>query len=141
MPFLAPIVAFLATNAATIGAISSIAGAGTSIGEAIANSGGSKQGTPTAPVTPPPNAEQLLQQKQLVGQQSSNLESATSGTAGPDFLALFAPYLAGISGQPGADAAGRGAANQAWTPANSQPTNAAVNGQDVNLSSFVQNNT
>jgi hypothetical protein len=146
MPQIIPaIVGFLAANAPAIGAASAIAGAGTSIGEAIANRGGpATPTTPTAPTAPtptPPNLNQLLQERQLVGSQASNLESATSGAAGPDFLKLFAPFLAGISGQPGASGAGTYAANQAWAPANSQPTNAAVQGQPVNLSDFISSNT
>lgn len=141
MPFLPAIAAFLAANAPAIGAASAIAGAGTTVGEAIANSGGGGPQTPTTPTTPPPSGQQLLQQRQLVGSQASNLESATSGAAGPDFLSLFAPFLAGISGQPGATGAGQAAGTQAWSPANAnpQPTNPVTG--NVNLSDFINTNT
>lgn len=122
-----------------LGTLGGIAGAGTSIGETIANGGGQK--TPMQTPTPPPNAQQLLQERGLVGQQDSNLQSSLSGTGGSDFLSLFAPYLAGLSGQPGANAAGQFGVNQNWTPANSQPTNAAVQGQPVSLSDFINSNT
>ena len=122
-----------------IAAIAGLASSGVGIGEAIANSGGSKP--PVAPVTPPPNAQQLLQQRQVVGTQDSNLQESGSGDLGSNFLALMAPYLAGISGQPGANAAGAAGAGQAFSAANSQPTNAAVNNQQVNLSDFINTNT
>lgn len=115
----------------------------TSLGTTIAGiadqSGGPQ--TPTTPTTPPPSGQQLLQQRQLVGSQASNLESATSGAAGPDFLSLFAPFLAGISGQPGATGAGQAAGTQAWSPANAnpQPTNPVTG--NVNLSDFINTNT
>lgn len=124
---------------ALAGILAGLASSGVGIGETIANSGGSKP--PTAPVTPPPNAQQLLQQRQVVGQQDSNLQESGSGDLGSSFLQLMAPYLAGISGQPGANAAGAAGAGQQWSAANSQPTNAAVNGQSVNLSDFINTNT
>lgn len=129
-----PLVALLPT----IAAIAGLAGTGISVGETLANSGSK----PAAPApTPPPDQQTLLRQRELAGQQASNIEGQTSGAAGPDFLSLFAPYLAGISGQPGADAAGKGASGQGWAPANSQPTNAAVTNQPVNLSDFINTST
>ena len=124
---------------ALAGLLAGLAGTGASIGETIANSGTPKP--PTAPVTPPPNAQQLLQQRQVVGTQDSNLQESGSGDLGSNFLAQMAPYLAGISGQPGANAAGAAGAGQAFSAANSQPTNAAVNNQQVNLSDFINTNT
>lgn len=128
---------FLGANAPAIGAIGSIAGAGTSIGEAIANSGSGGAPSPTAPTGPPaptpPNPQQLLQQKALVSQQLPNLIGQTSGLANPDYDALMAKILSGVLGQPGANAAGTSATAQAFQPANSQPTNQIVNNQVPNL--------
>jgi len=139
MPFLAPVVAFLAANAPAIGAAASIAGAGTSIGEAIANSSGPK--TPGAPTPTPPNAQQLAQQKALVAQQAPNVVGATSGLASPGYDALIAQILAGTLGQPGSTAAGAAATGQNFSPVNSQATNAAVQGQPVSLSDFLNTST
>ncbi len=140
MPFLAPIVAFLAANAPAIGAASAIAGAGTSIGEALANSGGSpKPGAPPPPT--PPNAQALAQQKALVSQQEPNVVGATSGLASPSYDSLISQILAGTLGQPGSTAAGNAATGQNFSVANSQPTNAAVQGQPLNLSDFLNTST
>lgn len=120
-----------------IASIGSLAGAGTSIGLAAANAG---SGTPTTPATPtptPPNAQQLLQQKAAVSQQEPNVVGATSGLASPSYDSLIAQILAGTVGQPGSNAAGASATGQSFTPANSQPTNAAVNGTEPNLSDFI----
>lgn len=135
MPQVFPaIIAFLTANAAPIGAAASIATAGTTIGEAIANSGkGATPSTPTAPAVTPPNPQQLLQEKALVGQQLPNVVGATSGLANPSYEALIAQLLAGVTGQPGAQAAGAAATGQNFQPASSQATNAAVNNQPVNL--------
>ena len=136
MPFLAPLVAFLSTNAAAIGAAASVAGAGTSIGEAIANSGGGSPAAPTAPAPTTPNAQQLLQQRQAVAQQEPNVISSTSGLASPEYSSLIAQILAGTLGQPGSTAAGNAATEQNFTPANSQATNSVVQGSPLQLSDF-----
>jgi hypothetical protein len=124
-----------ASGLATTAALTGLATTGVGLANSLSQPG--PQAAPAAPVTPPPNAQTTLQQRQLTGQQSSDLQSSGSGDLGSNFVALMAPYLAGISGQPGANAAGQYAANQNWTPANSQPTNAAVNGQPVDLSNFI----
>lgn len=125
-----------------IASIASIAGAGTSIGEAIANSGGpSAPKAATAPAVTPPNAQQLAQQRALVGQQVPNVDAATSGAASPEYQSLMAQILSGVLGQPGANAAGASATGQQpFSVANSQPTNAAVQGSPVNLSDFINAN-
>jgi|SRR5215469_16930733 len=138
MPFIPALVGFLAANAVPIGAAASIAGAGTSIGEAIANSGGHPNApTPQTPGPTPPNTQQLAQQRALVSQQLPNLVSATGGTASPEYDALMAQILSGVIGQPGAAQSAGQAVGQNFTPANSQPTNAAVSGGNVNLSDFL----
>lgn len=131
MAFITGLVSELIIPALTAG------GAAASAGLGIANA---VSGTPKAPTVPgptPPNPQQLLQQRQAVSAQDSNLQEAGSGDLGANFLAQIAPNLAGISGQPGANAAGSFGANQNWTPANSQPINAAVQGQPFNLSDFI----
>lgn len=124
----------------TLASIGSLAGAGVSIGEAIAGSGGPQQPSPTTPATPqgptPPNAQALAQQKALVSQQLPNLIGSTSGLANPDYDALMAKILAGVIGQPGSNAAGQGATAQAFQAANSQPNNTPP-GQVPNLSDFI----
>jgi hypothetical protein len=130
---------WFATNAATIGAVSGLAGAGISGGEAIANAVGGKPNA-TAPSTPaptPPNAQQLLQQKELVSQQLPNVVGATSGLASPSYDSLISQILSGVLGQPGANAAGAGATGQSFTPANNAATTAAVNDQVPSLSNFL----
>jgi hypothetical protein len=124
---------------AAIASIAGIAGAGTSIGEAIANSGGPPKPTATpTPVPTPPNAQTLLQQRAAVSQQEPNVIGATSGLANPEYNSLIAQILAGTLGQPGSTAAGNAATGQStFTPANSQPTNAAINGTQINLSDFL----
>lgn len=121
-----------------LAAIAGLASAGTTIGMDIAGAGGAPN--PTAPTTSkptPPNPQQLLQQKSLVSQQLPNVVGATSGLASPSYDSLIAQILAGVTGQPGANAAGASATGQQFTPANSQPTNAAVSGQPANLSDFI----
>jgi hypothetical protein len=75
-----------------------------------------------------------LQRRQQIGSADSNTQAQTSGTAG-DFYRLIMDQLnSGTLGQPGS----QGAAQQTvFTPANSQPTNAAVSGQPANLSDFI----
>ena len=140
----AAIIPFLAANAPAIGAASALATAGTTIGSTIANAVGGGPSTPGAPTTPPPtppNAQQLAQQRALVGQQVPNVDAATSGTSSPEYQSLMAQILSGVLGQPGATAAGASATGQQpFSVANSQPTNAAVQGQPVNLSDFVNAN-
>jgi hypothetical protein len=149
MPFLAALAPLIgigtaaggATTAASVlgalGTLGGLAGAGTTIGETIANSGG--PGTPATPTTPtpiPPNPQQLLAQRAAVSQQLPNVLSQTSGLASPGYDSLIAQILAGVTGQPGANAAGAAATGQQFSVANSQPTNAAVTGQ-TDLSNFV----
>lgn len=123
-----------------LAAIAGLAGTGVSIGESIANSGGGAP-SPTAPTTPqgpkPPDANALLQQKALVSNQLPNVVGATSGLASPSYDSLIAQILAGTIGQPGSAAAGASATDQQFQPANSQPTNSVVNGQQPNLSDFL----
>jgi hypothetical protein len=119
-----------------IAAIGGTAAAGTTIGLDIANAG-NKTVTPTTPAPTPPNAQQLEQQKALISQQLPNIVGATSGLANPSYDALIAQILSGTAGQSGANASAGAATGQAFTPANSQPTNAAVQGQPVNLSDFI----
>jgi hypothetical protein len=149
MPFLAALAPLIgigtaaggATTAASVlgalGTLGGIAGAGTTIGETIANSGGNK--APTVPAPTPPNASQLAQQRALVAQQTPNVVGATSGLASPGYDSLIAQILAGTLGQPGSTAAGNAATGQNFSPVNAQPTNAAVQGQPIQLSDFVNN--
>ena len=136
---LATVGTFLATNAPAIGAASAIAGAGTTIGSTIANavSGPGTPGAPTVPTTPPPNAQAQQNLNARVGQQEPNVIGATSGLANPAYDSLIAQILAGTVGQPGSNAAGASATGQQFSAANSQPTNAAVQGQPADLSSFI----
>jgi hypothetical protein len=122
-----------------LAAIVGIAGTGATIGETIANSGAPPTPpTPTTPAPTPPNAQQLLQQRAAVSQQEPNVIGATSGLANPEYNSLIAQILAGTLGQPGSTAAGNAATGQStFTPANSQPTNAAINGTQINLSDFL----
>ena len=140
---LATLGTFFASNAPAIGAASALAGAGTVIGSTIANAvGGPGTPTPTTPTpTPPPDQQQLLQQKQLVSQQLPNVIGATSGLASSSYDSLIAQLLAGVKGQPGANAAGAAATGQQFNAANSQPTNSVVNGQEPNLSDFLSSFT
>ena len=112
-----------------------------STGLNIANqvSGPGTTPAPTVPGPTPPNAQQLLQQKALVGQQLPNVVGATSGLANPSYDSLIAQILAGVTGQPGANAAGSAATGQQFTPANNQPTNAAINNQQPSISDFLAN--
>jgi hypothetical protein len=137
MPFLPAIGAWLAANATAIGAGSALAGAGATIGSTIANdvSGPPKPGAPAAPT--PPNAQALAQQRALVAQQEPNVVGATSGLASPSYDSLISQILAGTLGQPGSTAAGGAATGQNFTAANSQATNAAVQGSPIQLSDFL----
>jgi hypothetical protein len=119
-----------------LAAIAGLAGTGVSVGEAIANSGGPPK-TPTVPPPTPPNAQALAQQKALVAQQEPNVLGATSGLASPSYDSLIAQILAGTLGQPGSTAAGNAATGQNFSPANAQATNAAVQGQPLQLSDFL----
>ena len=124
----------MAGTLAIIASLATIGGAGTAIGSTIANDVSKPPATPTPT---PPNAQQLLQQKAAVSQQEPNVVGATSGLASPSYDSLIAQILAGTVGQPGSNAAGASATGQSFTPANSQPTNAAVNGTEPNLSDFI----
>lgn len=127
---------------ALAGLLAGLAGTGASIGETIANSGGGgKTATPTTPTPTPPNAQALAQQRALVSQQTPNVVGATSGLASPSYDSLIAQILAGTVGQPGSTAAGNAATGQNFTPANAQATNAAVQGQPIALSDFLNNFT
>lgn len=122
-----------------VAAIAGLAGTGVSVGETIANSGGPK--TPATPAPTPPNAQALAQQRALVQQQLPNVLGATSGLASSSYDSLIAQILAGTLGQPGSTAAGNAAVGQNFSPANSQATNAAVQGSPVQLSDFVNTST
>jgi hypothetical protein len=126
-----------------VAAIAGLAGTGISVGETLANSGGGGAAPkPAAPPPPkPPDPAALLQQKALVAQQNPNEVAATAGLANPAFLALMDQLRAGTLGQPGSAAAGASATGQQFSPANSQPTNAAVSGQPINLSDFINTST
>lgn len=136
MPFLVGIAPLLA-------ALGGLAGAGVGIGEAVAGSGKSAT-APVSPVSPPPtppSANNLLQQREQIAGQIPNVDAATSGAASPDYQSLIAQILSGTAGQSGANASGAAATGQQFTPANSQPTNAAVAGQPANLSDFLNSFT
>lgn len=122
---------------ALAGILAGLAGTGVSIGETIANSGG----PPKPPGPTPPSPQVLAQQRALVAQQTPNVIGATSGLASPSYDSLIAQILAGTLGQPGSTAAGNAATGQNFSPANSQATNAAVQGQPVQLSDFVNTST
>src|SRR5579863_8023504 len=133
----------MAATLAILASIGSLAGAGTSIGLGIANAAGSPA-APAAPAPTPPNAQQLLQQREAVAQQEPNVVSSTSGLASPEYSSLIAQLLAGTLGQPGSTAAGNAASGftpgtgqtltQNFTPANSQATNSVVQGSPLQLS-------
>ena len=124
-----------------IASIGSLAGAGVGIGTSIANSVSGSPAAPTVPGPTPPNQQQLLAQKEAVSQQLPNVIGQTSGLASPSYDSLISQILSGVIGQPGANAAGAGATGQAFSTSNSQPTNAAVQGQPIQLSDFVNSNT
>jgi hypothetical protein len=128
----------MAATLAIIGSIVGIGGGAASIGTAIANgvSGGPPK-PPGPPAPTPPNAQQLLQQRAAVAQQEPNVISSTSGLASPEYSSLISQILAGVLGQPGANAAGASATGQqSFTPANSQATNSVVQGSPLQLSDF-----
>lgn len=130
MPFLAGLLPLLA-GAGSL--------AGTGIGIANAVSGAPKPPAPSLPT--PPTTQALGQERALVSQQLPNVVGATSGLASPSYDSLIAQILAGVLGQPGAAAAGASATGQNFSPANSQATNAAVQGTPVQLSDFVNTST
>lgn len=136
MPFLAPVIGWLAADLPALAAVGSLAGAGVGIGETVANAG-NKLPTVATPQPTPPSANQLLQQREAVASQVPNEQASGSGTLSPDFESIMAQILAGTIGQPGSTAAGQSATGQQFQTANNQPTNAAVNGQPVNLSDFI----
>jgi len=126
----------MAGTLAIIGSIVGIGGGAATIGSAIANSGGPPK-PPGPPAPTPPNAQQLLQQRAAVAQQEPNVVSSTSGLASPEYSSLISQILAGVLGQPGANAAGASATGQqSFTPANSQATNSVVQGSPLQLSDF-----
>lgn len=140
MGFLAALVPFLTAAAPVASAAASLG----SLGLGIANAASGPSGIPTPPgPTPatPPTPQQLAQQRALVQQQLPNVLGATSGLANPAYDSLIAQILAGTIGQPGSTAAGNNAVGQNFSPANSQATNAAVQGQPVQLSDFVNTST
>lgn len=138
---LGTIAGFLASNAPAIGAASAIAGAGTTIGEAIAGAGGGGSPSPTTPTTPPgptpPNLQELLQKKSLVSSADANTQAQTAGTAG-DFYRLITDQLkAGTLGTAGSQGAAQSVVGgQSFQAANNQPTN-ALPGQIPSLSDFI----
>jgi hypothetical protein len=110
---------------------------GTTIAGAV-----NQPGAPPAPPLPtPPNAQAQQNLNARVGQQEPNVVGANSGLASPSYDSLIAQILAGTLGQPGSTAAGASATGQNFTPANSQATNAAVQGTPVNLSDFLSTST
>ena len=132
----------IGSTIATIAALAGLASAGTTIGLDVSGAlNPSTSPTQQTPTPTPPNAQQLLQQKALVGQQTPNVVGSTSGLASPAYDSLISQILAGTVGQPGSNAAGASATGQQFTPANSSGTNAAVNNQPVQLSDFVNSFT
>jgi hypothetical protein len=117
MPFLAPVIGFIAANAATIGAIASVAGAGVSIGETLSNRPGQPQQQQVEPTavgdlsTPgkeqaTANASTAAQQKAAIARQYPNLQEQLGGAVAPDYLISQAATEAGAPGETnvGADA-------------------------------------
>lgn len=139
MGFLAALIPAITAAAPAITAATGLG----SLGLGIANAaGGGPSGSPATPPAPtPPTAQQLAQQRALVQQQLPNVLGATSGLANPAYDSLIAQILAGTIGQPGSTAAGNNAVGQNFSPANSQATNAVVQGQPVQLSDFVNTST
>lgn len=133
MGFLAALVPLLTAAAPVASAAASLG----SLGLGIANAASGPPGIPTPPGPTPPTPQQLAQQRALVQQQLPNVLGATSGLANPAYDSLIAQILAGTIGQPGSTASGNNAVGQNFSPANSQATNAAVQGQPVQLSDFV----
>jgi hypothetical protein len=128
MPFLAGLLPLLA-------GVGSLAGTGLGIASAVENAG--SPAAPAAPAPTPPNAQQLLEQRAAVAQQEPNVISSTSGLASPEYSSLISQILAGVLGEPGANAAGASATGQqSFTPANSQATNSVVRGSPLQLSDF-----
>jgi hypothetical protein len=117
-----------------------VASTGLGIANAVEGSGGAPTNPTTAAPTPP-NAQALATQKALISQQLPNVVGATSGTASPEYDSLIAQILSGVTGQSGANASASQAVGQQFTPANSQPTNAVVNGQQPNISDFLSSFT
>ncbi len=122
-----------------------LAGAGglASAGLGIANAVDGA-GKPTAPTIPPPKPPDAQAQQNLnarVGQQEPSVTEATSGLASPDYRSMIAQILAGTLGQPGSTAAGNAATGQNFSPVNAQPTNAAVQGNPIQLSDFLNTST
>lgn len=136
MPFMLGLIPLLT-------AAGGLAGTGLSIANAVSGS----PAAPTAPGATPPTAQALAQQKAAIAQQDPNLQASGSGELSPAYTSLISQILAGTIGQPGSTAAGNATAgftpgtgqslNQNFTPANSQSTNAAVQGGQINLSDYV----
>ncbi len=130
-----------------------LAGAGglASTGLGIANAVGGAPKPPAIPPPTPPNAQALAQQNSLIARQDPNLQASGSGELSPQYRALVDQILAGVFGQPGATAGanavtgftpGTGQSlNQNFSPVNAQPTNAAVQGQPIQLSDFLNTST
>lgn len=102
-----------------IAAIATIAAAGTSIGETLANQPGSPPKAPTTPTTPTtlstaPDQAQLNAIKEAVGQQTPNVLSATSGLASPDYVQQMIQLLSGTAGTPGSSGAARSSVASAF---------------------------
>jgi hypothetical protein len=135
IPFLLEGALGTAGGLATTAGLAGLASTGVGLAGTLGGPGTPAAQTPPGPT--PPNPQQLLQQKELVGQQIPNVVGSTSGLASPAYDALIAQLLAGVKGEPGANAAGAAATGQQFNAANSQPTNSVVNGQNPNLSDFL----
>ena len=88
MPFLAPVFAaigsFFAANAPTIGAISGLAGAGTTVGEAIAHGGTPSVAPPSSTLAPATTAPAAPSAPQL--STAANAQAQTGGGVSPGYL-------------------------------------------------------
>lgn len=128
----------------TLAAIAGIAGTGVTTGLEVSGALGGGAGAPPPPAAPkPPDANALLNLKQLTSSADSNTQAQTSGTAGDFFRFIMDQLQAGTTGQPGSAGAAQSTVNgpQQFTPANNQPTNSVVNGQAPNLSDFLSSFT
>jgi len=104
MGFLAPIVAFIAENAATIGAIATVAGTGFTVGETLSHQGGGATPSATAPGSQSQqqaqaNAVTQAEQKAAIARQFPNLQEQLGGAVAPDYLINEASTIAGAPGQ------------------------------------------
>lgn len=102
MPFLAPVIAFLAANAPAITAAAAIAGTGVSVGETLANQPGGGPAQPAAPAQPqvqpaqPAGTNPAL--ASLIAQQAPTAQAQTGGSLAPP---AFSELVANLTGNPG----------------------------------------